>query len=222
MVNMEEYLRLLSATEMFAGLDEKEIKALSDCLSLTCRTYRAGGYVFHAGEVPEVISILSHGSLRVQKEDYWGNRTIVSDVKPGAIFGESYAIARRPLLNDIVAVSDSTVFHFSADKLASSCDRRCSYHARVTDNLMRSIASGNRALTKKIDCMSRRSIRGKLMAYLSFQSKKSGGAAFRIPFNRQQLADYLAVDRSALSKELCKMRDDGLLTFDKNSFRLID
>ena len=124
------------------------------------------------------------------------------------------------LLNDVIAVESSAVFFFDVKRVITTCSSACRFHAMVVQNLFFAISEKNRSLVQKLDYLSRRSTREKLIAYLSEEAKRQNSAYITIPFNRQQLADYLSVDRSAMSNELCKMRDDGLLEFEKNRFKL--
>ena len=124
------------------------------------------------------------------------------------------------LLNDVIAVEDSSVYFFDVKRVISTCSSACRFHTMVVQNLFFAISEKNRGLVRKLDYMSRRTTREKLLTYLSEEAKKQNSASITIPFNRQQLADYLSVDRSAMSNELCKMRDEGLLIFEKNRFTL--
>ena len=140
----------------------------------------------------------------------------------GEIFGEAYAAPESgALLNDVVAVENSSVFFFDVKRVLSTCSSACRFHTLVVQNLFFAISEKNRSLVRKLDYISRRTTRDKLISYLSEEAKRQNRADITIPFNRQQLADYLSVDRSAMSNELCKMRDEGLLTFEKNRFRLL-
>lgn len=219
---MKKYIPVLKRTKLFAGVGEEEIGAMLDCLQVSMREYKKGEYVYRSGEHIRFISILAEGSLLIQKDDYWGNRSIVNQITVGEIFGEAYAMQdSEALLNDVVALENSTVLLFDVQRILSTCPSACRFHTLVIQNLVRSISAKNRMLTQKIDYMAQRSTREKLIAYLSAQSKKHENASFEIPFNRQQLADFLGVDRSAMSNELCKMRDEGMLVFRRNHFELI-
>ena len=142
-------------------------------------------------------------------------------ISAGEMFGEAYAAPESgPLLNDVVAVEDSAVIFFDIRRVITACSSACRFHAVVIQNLFFAISEKNRKLVQKLGYMSRRSTREKLISYLSEEAKRQGSESFAIPFNRQQLADFLSVDRSAMSNELCKMRNEGLLEFHKNRFRL--
>ncbi|MCD8020987.1 MAG: Crp/Fnr family transcriptional regulator [Clostridiales bacterium] len=162
------------------------------------------------------------GKLHIQQDDYWGNTNILNTIEPGELFGEAYvAPDSGAMLNDVIAVQDSTVIFFNAQKVITNCPSACRFHSLVIQNLLFSISDKNRNLVQKLSHMSKRSTREKLMSYLSEESKKHNSATFTIPFNRQQLADFLSVDRSAMSNELCKMRDEGLIIFERSRFTLI-
>ena len=137
------------------------------------------------------------------------------------MFGEAYlAPESGSLLNDVIAEEDSTIFFFDVQKVLTVCPSACRFHSMIIQNLFFAISEKNRKLIQKIGHMSNRTTRTKLLSYLSEEAAKQNRSHFTIPFNRQQLADFLCVDRSAMSNELCKMRDEGLIEFDKNEFTL--
>lgn len=219
---MEKYIPILKRTKMFSGLDEREMIPLIDCHGARLRTYRKGEYVLHQGEDISDIFVLVEGKLHIQRDDFWGNRSILEEITIGETFGEAYAPPDSGrLLNDVVAVEDSAVILFDLKRLITVCDAGCECHLTVLYNLFFAISEKNRNLVQKLGHMSKRSTREKLISYLSEQAKKQNSATFTIPFNRQQLADFLSVDRSAMSNELSKMRDEGLLEFDRNQFKLL-
>lgn len=219
---MRQYIPVLKGSHLFAGVEEQEIAAMLSCLGARKRTYEKGSYVFHQQEPIDHITVLVEGELHIQRDDYWGNRSIIARVDVGEMFGEAYlAPEGGVMLNDVVATKDSTVLFFDVKRIVTTCSSACRFHTMVVQNLFFAISEKNRALVQKLGHMSKRSTREKLISYLSEQAEKGHSGSFTIPFNRQQLADYLSVDRSAMSKELCKMRDEGLLTFDKNSFQLL-
>ncbi|MCH5164053.1 MAG: Crp/Fnr family transcriptional regulator [Clostridiales bacterium] len=218
---MEKYIHVLKKTQLFAGLDGDDIKEMLHCLQARLVAFKKGEYVYRQGEHVDTISLLVSGSLHIQKEDYWGNLSIVNRVGIGEMFGEAYVGYGGGLLNDVVAIEDSVVLLFDVKKIFSACVSACKYHLIVVQNMFFAIAEKNRRLVQKLGHMSNRTTRQKLMSYLSEQAAQHHSDSFTIPFNRQQLADFLAVDRSAMSSELCKMRNDGLIQFNKNSFTLL-
>ena len=218
---MKKYLKILKKSQLFSGVAEDEIEAMLDCLSAELRTYQKGSYVLHQGEYLHHITVLVAGSLLIQKDDFWGNRSIVNKINVGEMFGEAYvAPGSEALLNDVIATEDSAIIFFDVHKILTTCSSACRFHAVVIQNLFYAISVKNRSLVQKLGHMSRRTTREKLLSYLSEQAKKRGTSSFEIPFNRQQLADFLSVDRSAMSNELCKLRDEGLLSFERNRFQL--
>ena len=218
---MDRFIPVLKRTKLFAGVGDEDIVSMLSCLGARLYTYKKGEYVLRQGERLSDILVLVEGSLHIQKDDYWGNRSILGHIAVGEIFGEAYTAPESgTLLNDVVAVENSAVFFFDVKRVITTCSSACRFHAMVVQNLFFAISEKNRSLVRKLDYLSRRSTREKLIAYLSEEAKKQNSAYITIPFNRQQLADYLSVDRSAMSNELCKMRDDGLLEFEKNRFKL--
>ena len=219
---MKKYISILKKSRLFAGVGEVDIEAMLDCLSAKLRGYKKGEYVLREGEHIDNVMILASGSLNIQKDDFWGNRSIVNHISAGEMFGEAYiAPESGPILNDVIALEDSVVMFFDFRKILTVCSSACKFHTTVIQNLFFSISEKNRQLVQKLGHMSKRTTRDKLISYLSEQAKRSGSSTFSIPFNRQQLADFLCVDRSAMSNELCKLRDEGLLTFERSRFTLI-
>ena len=219
---MKKFVPVLKRTKLFAGVGEEEIDAMLSCLGARLRTFKKGEYVLRQGEHLEDILVLAEGSLHIQRDDYWGNRSILGIMGIGEIFGEAYVAPESgTLLNDVIALENSSVFFFDVKRVITTCSSACRFHTMVVQNLFYAISEKNRGLVQKLDYMSRRTTREKLISYFSEEAKKQNSSHITIPFNRQQLADYLSVDRSAMSNELCKMRDEGLLEFEKNRFNLL-
>lgn len=207
---------------MFAGIADNEIAAMLSCLGARFHTFEKGEYVLRQGETTGYITVLVEGTLHIQNDDYWGNRSILSQITVGEMFGEAY-VGRESgtILNDVVAVEDCTVIFFDVKRIITTCSSACRFHTMVVQNLFFAISEKNKRLVQKLGHMSKRSTREKLISYLSAEAKKQNSSSFEIPFNRQQLADFLSVDRSAMSNELCKMRDEGLIKFKKSNFTLL-
>lgn len=219
---MKKYIKVLKKTQMFAGVVDDEIMSMLSCLNARLKSYKKGEYVLRQGERLSDIVVLVEGNLHIQKDDYWGNRSILGQIAVGEMFGEAYVAPESgALLNDVVAIEDSSVIFFDVKRIITTCPTACRFHAMVVQNIFFAISAKNLKLVQKLGHMSKRTTREKMISYLSEQAKKQNSANFNIPFNRQQLADFLSVDRSAMSNELCKMRDEGLLEFEKNQFRLL-
>lgn len=206
---------------LFDGISEKEIQLMLKCLSAVVRSYGKGEYIFRRGDHISSVAVLLEGRVHIQKEDFWGNLSILSEIAEGDVFGEVYAcFENEEMVNYAAAVKDSRVLFLNLGRVLETCSSACPFHGKLIRNLLFVMASKNRMLTQKLEHMSRRTTREKLLSYLSEQSQRAGSSSFHIPFNRQQLADYLSVDRSAMSSELCRMRDEGILEFQKNHFVL--
>lgn len=219
---MKKYIPVLKRTKLFSGVGEEDISSLLSCLGARKKEYKKGEYILREGEHISDIFILVEGKIHIQKDDYWGNRSILSVISVGEMFGEGYAAPESgALLNDVVAVEDSSVIFFDVKRILTTCSSACRFHNMIVQNMFFAISDKNRKLVQKLGHMSGRTTRAKLISYLSEEAKRQGSSVFTIPFNRQQLADYLCVDRSAMSNELCKMRDEGMIKFEKSRFELL-
>lgn len=219
---MKKYIPVLKRTKLFSGVGEEDIASLLSCLGARKKEYKKGEYILREGEHISDIFILVEGKIHIQKDDYWGNRSILSVISVGEMFGEGYAAPESgALLNDVVAVEDSSVIFFDVKRILTTCSSACRFHNMIVQNMFFAISDKNRKLVQKLGHMSGRTTRAKLISYLSEEAKRQGSSAFTVPFNRQQLADYLCVDRSAMSNELCKMRDEGMIKFEKSRFGLL-
>ncbi|MEE1320904.1 MAG: Crp/Fnr family transcriptional regulator [Acutalibacteraceae bacterium] len=212
----------MKRTKLFSGVGEEDIASLLSCLGARKKSYKKGEYILREGEHISDIFILVEGKIHIQKDDYWGNRSILSVISVGEMFGEGYAAPESgALLNDVVAVEDSSVIFFDVKRILTTCSSACRFHNMIVQNMFFAISDKNRRLVQKLGHMSGRTTRAKLISYLSEEAKRQGSSTFTVPFNRQQLADYLCVDRSAMSNELCKMRDEGMIKFEKSRFELL-
>lgn len=219
---MKQFIPILKRTQMFAGVGEEEIGSMLTCLNARLVSYKKGEYIFRQGEHLRDIVVVVDGIVHIQTDDYWGNRSILGQITVGELFGEAYVAPQSgALLHDVVAVENSTVIFFDVKRILTTCSSACRFHTLVVQNLFFMISEKNKNLVQKLGCMAKRSTREKLISYLSQEAKKQNSSCFTIPFNRQQLADYLSVDRSAMSNELCKLRNEGFITFEKNRFKFL-
>lgn len=211
----------LSNTRLFQGIDEEEIASLLQCLQAKERFYKKGDVIFVEGTVTENIGVVLSGMAILSSVDIWGNTSILGNVPAGEVFAEVYAcIPGEPLLITVSAAEDTTVLFMNVNHVLSSCTNACPFHARLARNLLTVCAHKSLQLSQKILHTSSKSIRGRLMSYFSQCAKHAGSKTFIIPYNRQQLADYLGVDRSAMCSELSKMQKDGLIAYQKNEILL--
>lgn len=216
-------ISLLQETALFRGIRENEIKGVLSCLSAEEKTYKKGEFIFLAGEKVRCVGIVLSGIVQVIKEDLFGNRTILTEVIKGNLFGESFPFAEEDKLPvSVMAVSDCEILFIDYKKIITTCSSACIFHFKLIENMLYILAKKNLILNEKIQIMSKRTTREKLLSYLQSQAARKGSASFGIPFNRQELADYLSVDRSAMSNELSKLREEGQISFNKNKFVLFN
>jgi len=219
---VKEYLPILRQTPLFRGLSDAQVLTMLGCLSATRRSYPKGAYVLREGDRVDAFGLLLEGSVHIVQEDFWGNRNIITGIGVGEVFAESYAcLADAPLAVSAIAQENATVLYLNVRRLLTTCATACEYHNGVIHNLVAMLAAKNLRMNEKVQHITQRTTREKLLSFLSAESRRVGSAAFSIPFNRQQLADYLSVDRSAMSSELCKLRDEGQLRFQRDQFELL-
>ncbi len=209
----------LVPSPLFQGLSPADLDALAAAGLLRQKTFAKHTVTFRAGSRVQEIGVVVQGTVHIENLDLWGTKSILSSISAGQAFAETYAFCGDALMVDAVAAEDCTVLLLSTRVLS---DARVS--PAVRDTLLRNLLAVSMrkslSLSQRIFCTTPKTVRGRLLTYFSAQAAKAGGLEFDVPFNRQQMADYLNLDRSALSKELCKMRDEGLLEFEKNHFRL--
>ena len=219
----EDVMRLLRQTQLFAAFTEDEIRGLLDLLRAKTAAYPKGSFIYREGDRGVPSAIVLSGSVHIIKEDFWGNRAILSEIGPGEMFAETYAcMPEEPLaVSAAAAEACSCLFlDFSPLMAAQGSAETGVAERRLLVNLIGILAGKNLFLTKKMEHLTQRTTRQKLISYLSDVQRRAGSAAFDIPFDRQELADFLAVDRSAMSAELSKLRREGILEYRKNHFVL--
>ena len=214
-----EFPATLTCSPLFRDIPQEEMASLLSSMDARRRRFARGETVLRRGEPGDRMGLVLSGTVHIVKEDFWGDRTIVGLARSGEVFGEAYACLGGELLEVTVLADADTEVLFLDPSRALSSDRPGGH--RFTRNLLALLAGRDLALTRKMGHMARRTTRDKLLSYLSAQALQAGRPEFDIPLDRQQLADYLAVDRSAMSAALGKLRDEGVLTFRKNHFRLL-
>ncbi len=213
----------LSKTSLFRGIPPQDIEAMLGCLKATTKTYKRGETIYSEGETITAMGMVLSGSVSIENDDIWGNKSILDKVGPGQVFAENYAcVPGEPLMISAVATEPTEVLFLSTECMFTVCPHACGFHNRLIRNMLTIAAQKSLSLSRRIMHTSSKSIRGRLLSFLSFQATKNGCREFDIPFNRQQLADYLSVDRSAMSNELSKMQRDGIIAVERNHFVLLD
>ena len=211
----------LAQTPLFRGSTPEEVASMLACLGAVQRAYQKGAVIYCAGDTVQSMGLILSGSVHIESGDVWGNRSILDQAGPGQVFAETYAcLPDEPLMVSVTAAADTQVLFLQTSRVLQTCTSACAHHARLIRNLLAISAQKNLILSRRIFHTSPKTIRGRLLSYLSFQSLRQGSRSFTSHFNRQQLADYLSVDRSALSNELGNMQREGLIAFHKNSFEL--
>lgn len=213
-------LTILTECALFHGLREAQIREMLPCLSARQSRFRRGQFLLRAGDRVAFAGILLSGEAEVLQEDFWGNRNLLAAVGPGDLFAEAFACAHAVSPVSVLCKTDGSVLYLNVRAVFSPCEKACAQHKALSQNLIRVLAEKNMQLNEKAGFLSQRTTREKLLAYLSAQARRAGSASFRIPFDRQQLADFLSVNRSAMSAELSKMQREGLLRAERSDFTL--
>ena len=219
---MKNYLPILTQCPLFEGICREDIPGLLDCLGAKVGSAGKNRQILSQGERAAYVGILLSGSAHIAKQDYYGTRSIVGRVVPSELFGESFACAEVPELPvSVVAEEESTYLLIDCRRITTSCSNACGFHSRMIFNLLKTVAARNLEFHQKLEITAKRTTREKLMAYLLSQAKAAENKSFTIPYDRQELADYLGVERSAMSTELSKLRKDGVIDFQRSRFTLL-
>ena len=219
---MEEYFDILSQCPLFAGISQEELKSMLGCLDGKIIQTPKGSPVFLEGEPATFVGVVLSGKVQILRTDFYGNRSVLTVVSPGGLFGEAFACAEVETLPvSAVALESTSVLLLDCKRVLTSCPNACPFHSKLVRNLLRGIAQKNLMLTQKILCMSQKTTQEKLMEFLLEQAKQHGRAEFVIPYDRQALADYLGVERSAMSAEISKLRKAGQIDCTGSRFRIL-
>jgi len=220
---MKKYLDVIKKSTLFNKIEYNNIQDILNRLFTSKKSYKKGEYIINNGDINSNIGIVLSGKVHIIKEDFWGNKNILSEISESELFGESYACSfSKPINVNAVAIQDCTILLINIGNILNICHYEHSFHIQLIQNLIKVLADKNLMLTNKIEHITQRTIRNKLLSYLSYEAQKQNNFCFDIPFNRQELADYLSVDRSALSNELCKLRNENIIKFNKNHFILLE
>lgn len=207
---------------LIAGIERNDLRAMFACIGYHIGTYKKGKTVVLEEEHIKHIGIVLSGAVDMIKEDLWGNRTILIRSRKNEIFGESFACGDDSMsVVTFVVAEDAEIMFLPFKKVMHTCSHACIFHHQLIENMVRVIANKNRDLIRKIEVISKKTLREKILAYLSIQAQTNDSRYFEIPLGRLELADYLCADRSALTRELAKMRDEGVIDFDRNCFRIL-
>ncbi|MBQ8885303.1 MAG: Crp/Fnr family transcriptional regulator [Clostridia bacterium] len=219
---MQKYLELLKNCPLFLGVNDDELISMLGCLGARVVPFAKRQTLMEEGEQAKELGVVLSGSVQIVQVDYFGNRNILSDVETGELFGEAFACAEvQSVPISVVASEAGEILFIPYARIEAPCANACGFHRQLIHNLLKIVAAKNLLFHQKLGLLSKRTTREKLTAYLLLQAKKNKSNRFSIPFDRQELADYLGVDRSGLSSELGKMRREGVLRCRKNHFELL-
>lgn len=219
---MEKYLEVLKHCPLFAQMEERDILVMLDCLGAKVQSFDKKDTIFAEGTPATQIGIVLAGSAQIAQVDYWGNRSIFSSVGPCEVFAEAFACAEvGSLPMAVIANEPCVIMLMNRDRILHTCSQCCIHHQQLILNLVQDLATKNLQFHQKLEITSKRSTREKLMAYLMLQSKKEKSNSFDIPFDRQELADYLQVERSGLSAEISKLRNERVIESNRKHFVIL-
>lgn len=209
-------------SSLFQGVAENDLETMLNCLGATERKYKKNDVILLAGTKVTSIGIMADGSAQITRDDAEGNRAILSELEKADLFAEAYVAANfAEIPVTVIATSDCRIVWIPFGKIVGTCSVACDFHKILVQNMMRVIAVKNIMMNEKMRILSCKTTKEKLMTYLSDYSERAGKAKFKIPFSRNELADFLSVDRSAMSRELGRLRNEGYLKYNKNEFELL-
>ena len=221
---MRQYLPFFRQSLLFDRIDDEGLVKTLNCLNVQVVACERGKIIFHQGDAPRFFGVVLQGSVQVLSNDLSGNHSILWTIQQGELFAETYASTELEILPaSFVAAQDSLIMILEYNRVINGCrNNGCQAHSCLITNLLRSIAGKNLMLLEKMEFITQRTTRDKLMAYLLAHQKRAKTARFEIPFDRQGLADYLGVERSAMSAEMSRMKKDGLIDYRKNEFEILN
>lgn len=219
---MKEYIEIIKECPLFFGIEEDRLLKMLNCLGARVVEFDKKYTVIAEGSEARYIGIVLSGSVQIMQIDYYGNRSILGNAKEKGVFMEAFACAEvESVPVTVIANEKSRIMLISCSHILHTCSNNCEFHRQLIYNLMKLLAVKNLGYHKKVEVTSKRSTREKLMAYLIICAKESDSNSFEIPYDRQELADYLQVDRSGLSVEISKLKKEGVINNTKNYFELI-
>ena len=211
-----------SESQLFAGIRKEDMAGMLGCIGYHIRSYSKGEIVAFEAEIIDHVGVVLKGKVDMLKEDLWGNRTMLVRVGRNEVFGETFACGEDALSTvTFAAAEDTQVLFLSFCRVMHTCTHACVFHQTLIENMVRIIARKNRELMRKVEVVSKKSLREKILAYLSIQAQQQNGKIFDIPLGRMELAEYLCADRSALTRELAKMREEGIIDYHRNTFKIL-
>lgn len=216
-----EWERSLSACRLFAGVEREDLNIMLECLNPALRSYKRDEYLSAQGDALHGVGVLLGGAAMVVKDNAAGQRMIMTVLDAGDIFGETAAFSgEKKWPASVIAQADCKALFLPPEKITGNCQRQCPSHRRLITNMLRIVSDRALALNKKVEYLSIKSMRGKISAFLFEQYEKKGATTFMLPLKRNELAEFLNVARPSLSREMCRMREEGIIDFHKASIKI--
>lgn len=217
----EKDIAALQQSILFQDVSIRDIQKLLACLNVHENSYEKGEWILQAGNVINEIGIILEGTAHIERCDYWGSRHIVTSLGPSDVFAESFAASHTVSSVSVQADEKSRAVFLNVSRILTMCASACPFHARIIQNLVSALAARNLSLNEKLTYITQHSLKDKILSYLSAEALRHNSAYFDIPFDRQEMADYLNAERSALSGELSKLKKEGIIDYQKNHFHLM-
>jgi CRP-like cAMP-binding protein len=218
-----QYVEVLSNTMLFRGIDSEDLGAMFNCLKPQIHNYNKNAYIAVSGERFNGIGIMLKGQASVIQDNAAGNRIMMLILKQGDMFGEMAAFSsKQEWPANVQSQEACTVMFFDANKLIGSCEKACLWHKAIIQNMLTIISEKALMLNRKVEYLSIKSMRGKISSFLLEQYKKTGKMTFMLAMKRNEMADFLNVSRPSMSRELCRLRDEGIIDFHLSSMRIKD
>jgi CRP-like cAMP-binding protein len=212
----------LRQSPLFQGVSDSELTEVTKCLGVRERSYDKGEIIYAVGDFVREIGIVLDGRVHILKSDAWGNQNIIAEIGAGEMFAEAFVCGGVGVLPvSVVAASDCKIMFADFQRVVAQCEKACVFHSLLIRNIVGILARKNIMLQGKMEHITKRNTREKLLSYLSEQARLHNANSFEIPFDRQGLADYLSVDRSALSAEMSRLKSQGLISYRKSHFELL-
>lgn len=219
----KKWLEPITRCALFKGIGTEELLGVLQCMNLNINEYKKGDYLTIAGDEFSQIGVILNGTVALTKETVSGNRVIIGILEAGEMFGEMAAYSdNKSWPMTVIAQSNCTIMFFAQNKIVGCCERVCTSHKKLIMNMLKVVSNRAIMLNKKVEYLSIKSLRGKISTYLLEESNKAGNKTFQLNLNRNELADFINVSRPSLSRELCKMRDEGIIDFHSTAIKIKD
>lgn len=220
--NLNQYLEKYKNIPLFSGMSEADLLSMLDYLGAYIKSYHKDEFIVLYEAYIKCVGVVLEGNVLMIKEDLWGNKTVLVTIKQSELFGEAFACGSTGKATVAYTAGTSVkVLFLPFEKVMHSCTKSCVYHHRLIENMVTLIANKNVQLMEKVEITTKMTLREKIFAFLSIQAQKKNSKYFTIDMGRIEMAEYLCADRSALTRELKRMKAEGILDFDKNTFRIL-